>query len=77
MHSVKYIVEHAGWHMLWEVAVSSTSWGVSHVWGSAQLKLLIDVLESALQVVDKAEDRLGKATAGEKAQLIVCVCVCV
>lgn len=55
----------SGWHMLWEVAVSSLTRGLGGIWGVSDVMLLVDAIASSLQVVDNPRDRVGKATAGE------------
>eukprot|EP00983_Pelagomonas_calceolata_P004911 161036-Pelagomonas_calceolata.AAC.9 len=53
-----------GWHMLWEVAVSSLTRGLGGIWGAAEVEILVDAMAASLQVVDDPGERVGKATAG-------------
>jgi len=39
--------------MLWEVALSSTVKGTTGVWGASEVKLLLDAVTSALQVLQR------------------------
>ncbi|KAF5832483.1 hypothetical protein DUNSADRAFT_11605 [Dunaliella salina] len=59
-----YAAAMAGWHMLWEVAVSGLTRGLGGIWGVSDVMLLVDAIASSLQVVDNPRDRVGKATAG-------------